>query len=67
MGAITICVDLCLSVTDFSPVDFCLFHLTLYKVVFSALLTKEDNEEKAHSKAMFGSFFRAFKESTVRP
>ena len=58
-GAITNCVDdLCPSVTDlFSPADFWPLHLTSHKLVFSALLAREDNGEKAQFKTLFGSFF----------
>ena len=57
-GDITKYVHLCPSVTDiFSSAGFSLLHLTIYKLVFSVLLTKEDNREDTQFKAMFCSFF----------
>ena len=53
-GAITKCFDLCPSVIELSsPSDFCLLHLSILKLVFSALLTKEDNGEKAQFRAVW--------------
>ena len=51
--------DLCPSVTDLFPIGhFCYLYLTIYKLVSSTLLIKEDNGEKAQCKlAMVGSFF----------
>ena len=51
------CADLYPSVTElFSPTNFFLLHLATHTLVFSVLLTKEDNGEKVQFKAMFGSF-----------
>ena len=33
-----------------SPVDFCLLHLTIHKIMFSVLLTNEDNGKTAQFK-----------------
>ena len=42
--AITKCFGLSPSITGlFSPADFYPLHLTIHKLVFSVLLTKEDN------------------------
>ena len=50
IGAITKFIDLCLPLTDlFSLADFCL--LTIYKLVFSVFLTKENNGGKAQLKS----------------
>ena len=48
----------------FSPAEFYLLHPTV--LVFSVLLTKEDNGEKAQFKTIFGLFFLGLQMSIAR-
>ena len=65
--AITKFVYLCPSITDLiPPADFRLLHVTMHKLLFSVLLTKEDNGEKAQLSQFIPTIYAPYLYACVR-